>query len=84
MQTSLLLTLFATLALTVITPAQAEDRVYELRTYITNEGKLEALLARFRDHTCRLFEKHGIQNIGYWVPIEKANGADNRGCPLDR
>ena len=77
MKTVLLLSLFVAFALTLITPAQAEDRVYELRTYITNEGKLEALLARFRDHTCRLFEKHGIQNIGYWVPIEKADGAEN-------
>lgn len=56
----------------------AEDtRVYELRIYTTNEGKFDALLARFRDHTCKLFEKHGIENIGYWVPIEKADGADN-------
>ncbi|MEQ1749410.1 MAG: NIPSNAP family protein [Prosthecobacter sp.] len=55
----------------------AESKVYELRIYVTNEGKLDALLARFRDHTCKLFEKHGIENIGYWVPIEKADGADN-------
>lgn len=51
--------------------------VYELRTYTTHDGKLEALLARFRDHTCRLFEKHGITNIGYWVPLAKEDGADN-------
>ena len=37
-----------------------ENRVYELRTYYANEGKLEALHARFRDHTCSIFEKHGI------------------------
>ncbi|MDX2178180.1 MAG: NIPSNAP family protein [Bryobacteraceae bacterium] len=42
--------------------------VYELRTYTTHEGKLEALLARFRNHTTKLFEKHGMTNIGYWVP----------------
>jgi hypothetical protein len=47
-----------------------ENRVYELRTYYANEGKLEALHARFRDHTCAIFEKHGIKNIGYWVPVE--------------
>lgn len=59
--------------------AQAEDTpaVYELRIYTTNEGKLDALLARFRDHTCRLFEKHGMTNIGYWVPLAKEDGADN-------
>lgn len=42
--------------------------VYELRTYTTNEGKLDALQARFRDHTAKLFEKHGMTNVGYWIP----------------
>lgn len=49
--------------------------VYELRIYTCNEGKLDALLARFRDHTCTLFEKHGIKNIGYWVPVDEENGS---------
>jgi hypothetical protein len=44
--------------------------VYELRIYYANEGKLDALHARFRDHTLKLFEKHGIKNVGYWVPLE--------------
>ena len=48
--------------------AQAGNRVFELRTYTTNEGKLPALQARFRDHTTRLFTKHGMTNIGYWTP----------------
>jgi len=47
-----------------------KGRVFELRTYTANEGKLDALNARFRNHTTRLFEKHGIKNIGYWVPQE--------------
>jgi hypothetical protein len=42
--------------------------VFELRTYTTNEGKLEALHKRFREHTTKLFEKHGMMNIGYWTP----------------
>jgi len=46
------------------------NRVYELRTYTTLEGKLPGLVARFRDHTTKLFEKHGIANIGYWVPSD--------------
>ena len=50
--------------------AQSESRVFELRTYTTNEGKLDALQARFRRHTMRLFEKHGMTNVGYWVPEE--------------
>ena len=47
-----------------------ESPVYEMRTYYAAEGKLDALHARFRDHTCKLFEKHGIKNVGYWVPLE--------------
>jgi NIPSNAP len=48
--------------------AQAANRVFELRTYTAVEGKLPALNARFRDHTIKLFEKHGMTNIGYWTP----------------
>jgi hypothetical protein len=44
------------------------DQVFELRTYTAHPGKLEELHTRFRDHTMRLFEKHGITNIGYWAP----------------
>ena len=42
------------------------DRFFEMRIYYANPGKMSALHARFRDHTCKLFEKHGMQNIGYW------------------
>lgn len=44
----------------------ADERVFEMRTYIANPGKIAALHSRFRDHTCKLFEKHGMTNIGYW------------------
>ena len=50
--------------------AQTAAKVYELRTYTTPDGKLEALKTRFRDHTVRLFERHGITNIGYWTPAD--------------
>lgn len=40
--------------------------IYELRVYTAHPGKMDALLARFRDHTTALFEKHGIKNVGYW------------------
>jgi hypothetical protein len=53
----------AALAATV----QAEDRLFELRTYTAVPGKLENVVARFRNHTVKLFEKHGMENIGYWV-----------------
>jgi NIPSNAP len=48
--------------------AAGKDRVFELRTYTANEGKLEALHARFRNHTTKLFERHGMTNVGYWSP----------------
>ena len=48
---------------------RAQDRrVFELRTYHALDGRLDALHARFRDHTVKLFEKHGITNIGYFSP----------------
>lgn len=50
-----------------------ELRCYEMRTYHANEGKLEELHARFRDHTMELFEKHGMTNVIYWVPQEEEN-----------
>lgn len=56
--------------------AAADDsrpaRCYELRTYFAAAGKLDDLHARFRDHTTKLFTRHGMTNIGYWVP--KDNG----------
>jgi len=49
---------------------QSSTTVYELRIYHAHEGKLEALLARFRDHTMQLFEKHGLKNVAYWLPTD--------------
>lgn len=51
--------------------AQSSKSVYELRTYTTHPGRLDALLARFRNHTTKLFEKHGMKNVGYWVPQDE-------------
>jgi NIPSNAP len=48
--------------------AQAPARVFELRTYTSHEGRLADVVNRFRDHTMRIFEKHGMTNVGYWVP----------------
>ena len=45
-------------------------RVFELRTYYTHPGKMKALHARFRDHTNKLFEKHGLTIIGFWTPTD--------------
>jgi hypothetical protein len=51
--------------------AQSGSRVFEIRTYTAPEGKLEELHKRFRDHTTRIFEKHGMTNIGYWAPVDE-------------
>jgi hypothetical protein len=50
--------------------ADKDPRVFEMRTYTAEAGQLDALNARFRDHTLKLFEKHGITSLGYWTPIE--------------
>src|SRR5262245_25579982 len=50
---------------------KVEQRVFEMRTYYAHPGKMEALHARFRDHTCKLFEKHGMTLIGFWSPMDK-------------
>ncbi|MEM7383334.1 MAG: NIPSNAP family protein [Verrucomicrobiota bacterium] len=54
-------------------PAETKkaERFFEMRTYHCNEGKLDALNARFRDHTNNLFVKHGMDLIGYWVPTDR-------------
>lgn len=59
-------------------PAGATDeiRLFEIRTYTTEPGKLDALHARFRDHTTKLFEKHGMTNIGYWTPTDGLRSKD--------
>ena len=57
-------------------PPASSTTVYELRIYHANEGKLDALLARFRDHTIKLFTKHHMKSIAYWTPTDdpaKAN-----------
>jgi hypothetical protein len=47
------------------------DVVYELRVYHANEGKLDALLARFRDHTDAIFKRHGMKSVAYWTPTDE-------------
>ncbi|MBO0856299.1 MAG: NIPSNAP family protein [Nocardia sp.] len=54
-----------------------DTRIFELRTYEAVPGKLDALLTRFRDHAVKLFEKHGMTNIGFWV------AQDDEGKPTE-
>src|SRR5438270_4334116 len=50
--------------------AGKKARVFELRTYHAAPGKMTALHARFRDHTCKPFEKHGMTIVGFWSPAD--------------
>ena len=61
-----------------IKPSHAKHaRVFELRTYTAADGRLDALHARFREHTCRLFKKHGLTNFAYWHLMPEQKGAAN-------
>lgn len=42
--------------------------IYELRTYYAAPGKMDALNKRFREHTCDIFERHGMTVVGFWTP----------------
>jgi hypothetical protein len=55
---------------------KVENRIFELRTYTTAPGKMDALNARFRNHTNRLFEKHGMTIIGFWMPAKQKEGEE--------
>ena len=49
----------------------AATGVYELRVYHAAAGKLPELLARFRDHTIKIFDRHGMKSIAYWTPVDE-------------
>jgi len=53
----------------------AGAKVYEMRTYYAAPGKLEALHARFRNHTIEIFKKHGMGIVAFWVPVDQTTGA---------
>lgn len=71
-----LFTLFFLTFSTFCSVAEAQKptkKYYELRIYHCLDGKLPDLLQRFENHTTQLFEKHGMENIGYWVPTNENN-----------
>jgi hypothetical protein len=59
-------------------PPASAGRVFELRTYTASPGRLDALNARFKNHTLALFKKHGMEVVGFWMPVEKADGAGDK------
>jgi hypothetical protein len=62
-----------TLGFTHLTGSNSPQDVYELRMYHVNEGKMDALVARFGDHTDAIFRRHNMKSIGYWVPEDAPN-----------
>ena len=52
-------------------PIQGSTKVYELRVYQAAPGKLAQLLARFREHTTKLFDRHGMKNVAYWTSVDE-------------
>ena len=72
MNWTLALSLFgmAAIGMAAAEPARAAERVFEMRTYTTHPGRLDALHKRFREHTNSIFVKHGMSLIGYWTPSE--------------
>lgn len=54
---------------------KVDSRYFELRIYYCHPGRLDALIERFQNHTTKIFEKHGMENIGYWVPLTNEKNA---------
>jgi len=60
-----------TLGLSYIGESKTSQHVYELRLYHINEGKMDALIARFGDHTDAIFKRHNMKSIGFWRPQDE-------------
>ena len=58
-----------------VSAQMADSRYFELRIYYCHPGRLDALIERFQNHTTKIFEKHGMENIGYWVPVSNEKNA---------
>ena len=56
------------LAMNSYADTKPQNHVYELRLYRVKEGKMDALKARFGDHTDSIFKRHNMKSIGYWSP----------------
>lgn len=62
-------------AVTASAQSSGNKRYYELRTYYCHPDKLDDLIQRFQNHTTALFERHGMENVGYWIPINNEKNA---------
>ena len=54
---------------------KADTRYFEMRIYYCHPGRLDALIQRFTNHTTKIFEKHGMTNVGYWIPTNNTDNA---------
>jgi hypothetical protein len=54
----------------------SSGRLFEMRTYVANDGKMADLHKRFREHTNKLFVKHGMELVGYWTPVDGPDAAN--------
>ena len=61
---------------TFFTASAQDQKVFELRTYQATPGNLDNLHARFRDHTLRIFRKHGMEIVGFWSPTSEEERDD--------
>ena len=77
MTTKKVLVMAVLLGMAATVAVAQEKRVFELRTYFAPPGRLDDLHARFRNHTLKIFEKHGMKNFAYWTPSDKSQGAEN-------
>ena len=59
-----------------LTTSAQSEKVFELRTYKATPGNLDNLHARFRNHTTRIFRKHGMEVVGYWSPTSEEERGD--------
>ena len=59
-----------------VAQAQTTGKVYELRTYTAPDGKLADLHKRFREHTLRIFQKHGMTNVAYFRPTDEPSSGN--------
>jgi hypothetical protein len=71
----LFLTTLLLIAASAVSAQKVDSRFFELRIYYCLPGRLDALIARFQNHTTKIFEKHGMENIGYWVPTNNEKNA---------
>ena len=73
---SLISITFGVIAGMLFSASAQNEKAFELRIYTATPGNLDNLHARFRDHTTRIFAKHGMEVVGYWTPTDEEKADD--------